>query len=572
MKAATPFLAIASLSLCCASVFAAAVAPVPVVDKTPPVITITYPANNAQVTDGSAPIIGKATDAGGVAGVTILFQGVTYPASGTTNWNFSTDSQGIAFSPGTNTFRAWATDRAGNNSLAIKRTFFYAVPSTLTVATVDDGSGTGGTVSGVTDQETLLINKSYRATARPSRGWIFADWSDGNGTLLGTNPVLNFIMQDSELLVARFVTNLFVPLKGSYRGLYGVDNLAGRTNSAPLTNSVVGAGKSGFVAVTTTTTGAFSGRFLWRGSSFPISGAFQDYQDGTAAADVAIPRGTNAAATISLHLVIATNPKLGGFGGTVTLSNKVFNIFGQKAKYVAAHPRLGRYNLAVGPLGDGGDSSVPQGFGFGSAIVGAGGAVTLTLSMPDSAEPLTFSSGMNADGTFAFYIPRNTGGGLLIGWLQFTNLTTLDVRGSNVTWNRPATASSLYPGGFTFQPLPIFGVRYPGTSAGGQLGWTSGVIHFTGDTIGGGFGNQLSYKRISNTLKVTDDNSAQLKVTFDPATGTFSGTFLSPSQTYPGAQAFQGIIIPKSSYAPIPYGVGYFINASESGRVILGPF
>ena len=538
-----------------ATVVTTVVTTVVAVDKVAPVVTITTPLNNARVTSTPITATGKATDAGRVVSVTILYQGQVYTAIGTTNWSLPLD-----LNPGTNNFYVWATDAAGNNSKPLMRSVFLVVDTTITVGL--DGNGT---VAGVVDQSNVEIGRSYHATARPASGWIFANWYDGNGVTLGTNAALTFVVQDSQVLVARFVTNLFTHLVGTYNGLYGTLN--SQPQPADPSVPVVGPGLSGFITITTTKTGSFTGKVLWMASSFPISGAFQDQGDGTASSDVEITRGTNA--PIEMHLVIDTNPKTGGFSGVLGSGGSVSYMSGQMQKYVAGHPKAGRYNLAVGPLGS--DGSAPLGFGYGTVTVGTTGAAVLSMTLPDSTTAFSFSTGMNRDGTFPFYSSRNSGTGLIIGWLAFTNTTTADVRGSNVTWIRPATSSALYPGGFTFSPLPVFGAFYPAvTASSAPLGWSTGLISYNGDSIGGFYGDVLAYNKKLNLMTAIDSNENLLKISFAPTTGTFSGSFISPVTGK--AQAFRALLIPKSDFAPLPFGVGFFLNASEAGQVTLAPF
>jgi len=85
-----------------------------IMDATAPTVSITSPANNANLNTSNVGITGTAADANGIASVHVsIDNGLFTLASGTTSWSFS-----ATFANGTHTITAKATDMAGNTNKA----------------------------------------------------------------------------------------------------------------------------------------------------------------------------------------------------------------------------------------------------------------------------------------------------------------------------------------------------------------------------------------------------------------------------------------------------------------------
>ena len=96
-----------------------------------PIITITFPINNAQLNNNKPTIQGTSSDSGsGVKQVQVSMDSGTYTlATGTTSWSYTSSS---SLSSGSHTVTAKATDNAGNVATA---------STTFTVNTIQNNSG-----------------------------------------------------------------------------------------------------------------------------------------------------------------------------------------------------------------------------------------------------------------------------------------------------------------------------------------------------------------------------------------------------------------------------------------------
>src|SRR5207244_8651765 len=117
------------------------------------------------------------------------------------------------------------------------------------------------------------------------------------------------------------------------------------------------------------------------------------------------------------------------------------------------------------------------------------------------ATKLTQSSQISEDGTWPLFAPLYKGGGLLIGWISFTNRTGDDLHGA-VNWiKRPDLKAHYYSSGFAM----------------------------AGDAIGSIYA-PLSILAINTEIsKLQSENGANSVVTAikaSPTTGIFNGTLI----------------------------------------------
>lgn len=217
-------------------------------ETVPPSIAITNaPADFARLTEANVTIAGVADDDVGVLRVEVenLSTGTLQTADGTQTWIAN-----VVLTPGVNTVRVRSVDQAFNTSPWVTRYFTYVVNSRLTVTTRGQG-----TVSPNLDGKLLEIGKTFRITAKPGRGRIFAGW----GGATGQGTALDFVMRSNLVLTAIFVTNPFVPAAGSYAGLFTDTNTYARDGNGMLTLQI-------------SESGAFSGRLRSSGRKLPFRG------------------------------------------------------------------------------------------------------------------------------------------------------------------------------------------------------------------------------------------------------------------------------------------------------------
>ena len=97
----------------------------------------------------------------------------------------------------------------------------------------------------------VQVGSHVTLTATPGRNQIFSNWVFGASApySITNTPTLRFLMQTNFIAEANFVTNVFLPVKGTYYGLFAPTNAPReQTNSGAVTLSVA-------------SSGAFSGRF-----------------------------------------------------------------------------------------------------------------------------------------------------------------------------------------------------------------------------------------------------------------------------------------------------------------------
>jgi hypothetical protein len=157
----------------------------------------------------------------------------------------------------------------------------------------------------------------------------------------------------------------------------------------------------------------------------------------------------------------------------------------------------------------------------------------------------------------------NAGGGLVIGWLTFTNdVDTLNDLEGMVNWIKPAQASATrtYPNGFAFgvaNGIEAQGALWINTQP--LLNSRNGVVAFTGGGL-----NQPTFDSISVDAngKITDlTRTNALVLTLTASSGLFAGSFTATDGTMRHIN-FSGAIHQKQGK-----GYGQFLGADQSGNV-----
>jgi hypothetical protein len=68
----------------------------------------------------------------------------------------------------------------------------------------------------------------------------------------------------------------------------------------------------------------------------------------------------------------------------------------------------------------------------------------------------------------------------------------------------------------------------------------------------------------NNAVAVTGSNSNNLSLTLNAATGTFTGSFVSPVTN--GPTALKGVLLPENNA-----GFGYFLGTNQGGGILIQP-
>jgi len=223
------------------------------VDVTKPLLTISTPKSGLHQSNNPAlTVTGTAKDNSRMDAVFFGLNGADWSLASTTNNWTNWTAPNLALTPGTNVFRAYAVDAAGNASITSTGKYVSDLYTPLIVQT--NGSGT---VTPNYNGKWLRIGGVYKMTAKAGTGFGFRNWSGGSSI---TNPILTFVMASDLAFTANFgdvmrpvniisypmvnqrVTNATIALAGKAKDNVGVAGVwyqinGGDWNPASTTNS-----------------------------------------------------------------------------------------------------------------------------------------------------------------------------------------------------------------------------------------------------------------------------------------------------------------------------------------------
>jgi hypothetical protein len=498
-------------------------------DTKPPTVSITSPAANAKLTNSTVVVQGKAADDLGVALVQIRLENAAgtneyQPAIGTNTWTATVTN----LIPGLNTVRARAFDTSSNVSATVTRSFTYVIVSPLTLT--NDGNGT---ITPNLNGQLLQVGANFTVTAKPGVGWLFAGWSQGS---TASTAALTFTMQSNLVLQANFIPNPFIPVAGSYQGLFydtnGVENQS-----------------SGFISITLASSGSFSAKVQPAGKGYGFSGQFS--AAGISSNLVSI-KGTSPV-SVQLQMDFA-NARI---NGVVINSNWTAQLTADRSLYSKLNPapQAGKYTLMLPGSDDA--ASLPGGDSIGTVTVAATGGVTFAGTLGDGTK-VSQKALVVGQGEWAFFLPLYAGQGSALGWLTFTNEPASDLRGA-VTWIKLPQASTFYPGGFTNE-LELIGSAYQFSNGIPVLNITTGQVSFANGNLPQGFTNMVA---LSAASKVTNLSTNPLTLTITTTSGLIKGTVTDP--TSGKVITLNGVLLQK-----LNEGHGFFPGTNQTGRLLFG--
>lgn len=422
------------------------------------------------------------------------------------------------------------------------------VDLTLTIGPVDGGKVTKGFL-GTSERKPGF---TYKVTAKPNRGYVFAGWT---GTITSSNPTLVFTMREGTTLQANFVLDPFEPdFSGKYQGMAETDDPLGLA--------------AGALSVAVGKAGSFSAKFRHGKKTYSFKGAFSGL--GLYQRELKI-RGK------VLKISLASDPAgTDLITGTIEIDSVIYDVTADRATFAKLTPtdRAGAYTILFPPDPD--NSQVlaprPQGHGWATATIAAAGTVKVAGELGDG---VAFSAGgfLAKDGEFKFFVPLYKGLGLFAGTLAFAgpprdpSPAVSDVTGATV-WTKPAEPRNpIFPKRFatTLDPLgslytvPASNERaFPGLDAAGNA-----RLRFLGGDLPADLAKDILIStRNAVTYPAPTSPADKLKLKFKPKAGTFSGSFLDPGVNK--AKPCTGVILKKQSR-----GAGHFPGTSDTGQVEL---
>lgn len=500
-------------------------------DKTPPTATIKSPVPGAFVTNSTIVVNGSASDNVAVAAVYWQLEN----ADGSNGWQLATGTNKWSATitnliPGTNKVRVEAFDTSSNVSKIVAHTYTYVFTAPLSLT-----KNGNGTISGATNAEWLRVGYKYTLTAKAGSGYVFSNWMEGADWVATNGPVLKFIMESNLSLTANFIPNPFIPEAGTYQGLF--------FNPDDVTQA-----GSGFFHATVENNGAFTAKFQQGSKSIPIAGQFSLTGDWSTSA---LKSWGNTAIELQLDL-----PSGNFISGLLSNSAWTSQLNAGRAVFSKTNPapEAGKYTLIL-PVGTN-SATMLGGNGFGAVTVVTNGGVTFAGTLGDGTK-VTQMTTVTSLGEWPFYVSFESGRGMLLGWLNFTNEPDLDLEGQ-LYWFKPSQpASATYKAGFT-NTIEADGSAYSFAKGEPVLDLTNGYVLLNGGGLTQNISDQFTLEPKNIVV-----GSNKLHLTFTTATGLFQGT---TTNALGKTMAIGGAVFQKQTN-----GFGLFLNTNQTGSVYLAP-
>lgn len=399
----------------------------------------------------------------------------------------------------------WTADSGNPNIKTNNATISFVMQPNLVLKANFTAFGEYGNITSVgfgsvTPNQTtniLIYGHTYTVKAVPTAGNLFAGWS---GSSTNTAASLTFTMQPGYSLVANFVTNQYLAMKGTYNGLF-----LG-------TNSTDSVWNSGAITVTANEKGAASVKLTMPSGTYSFNTQFS----ATGAAVGTVKR--SAASSLTVTLVINTSDASETITGSVSEgTNWSSPVYGEIAAYDGAKkisPAKGNYTLAI--IGDTSKPTTPAGDAFGTVAVTAAGKVTWAGKLPDNTQ-ITPSTTIGKSGLWPFFYTRS-GRDVLIGWLTVSTNDYSTVSGS-ITWARKSASTGAYKSGFT-NSFDSVGSSYVVPTSGTGLSIEVPALTVNGADFGSDTTFSMSFTAKTLTYSSLDGKTT-VKVT--PKTGLVTG-------------------------------------------------
>jgi uncharacterized repeat protein (TIGR03803 family) len=512
-----------------------------IVEKTKPLVTITSPKAGSH---SMAPVLsGTASDAVELQNVTYWItnknNGVTTTLSGqatlaaglrsVSNWTIQT-----TLLPGTNILALQSSNYANLGSAVAHTAFFYQVTAPLQLLASPTGLGK---ITGVTNDANLYIGERYTVTAKPAFNCWLTNWSE-NGSVVGSNETLTFIMESNLTVTANFASNLFVGMAGRYDGIFFPSYAEGATEET-----------SGLIEnLLLKTNGIYSGKMYLAGSAYSLAGAFDRAGNAT-------ERITGGKVILQMNIPWQTSPRQinglvqGDSGGWISSNLNLY----------AAATNLGNfpaYTLLLAQ--DTNISGAPPSYGY-AVVTNTGRMVKITGILSDGT-PFSRSEPINDQNEFPVYANLYGGKGLLLGQLSLSAGIFGAVPAGNVTWIKPLSATGLYKSGFT-TALGVEGSPWTNSAAAlAALFTTNAQLVISG---GGLASNVVCAVRLTSTdtLQLVSGSPRFSSGSVNRVNGEFKVLFLNAAGKKVTAY---GTILQNTNL-----GGGFFLGTTEAGTITL---
>lgn len=395
-----------------------------------------------------------------------------------------------------------------------------------------------GKVTPNPDTLQVVAGHSYTFTATPDSGSEFQNWT---GTFNSDSATITVTVTNNIALQANFVVSPFLPLAGTYNGLF-------------YESDQVRQASAGAVTLSLNTRGKYSGKVQLGSKRYAFSGKLTL---GCVATNALKRAKTLSPLTLTLR--VGTNGEIDQIFGNVTDGTWISGLTGDRAVYNSRTnpaPATGLYTFVIpGSF----DSTQPRGHSYGTVRVSTGGIATWVGALSDSAH-LTQSAPLSKHSVWPVYASIAGGSESVLSWLTFTNQAASDISGQ-LSWIKSANSKSRYfSNGFDYVSIAAGSAFHPpGTNDILTAGDAS--VDFSGGNLAADFSNIVN---IGPKNKVTNMSNNKLSLAFGLANGIYHGLVTDPNtgKTMP----YSGVVFQKQNA-----GYGFLLGTSLSSRVDLSP-
>ena len=404
------------------------------------------------------------------------------------------------------------------------------------LALSQEGTGTISPALG----STVVAGRMYTLTAKPAAGEEFAGWT---GSIVSDSPIIKFAANSNIVLHAKFVPSPFLPIMGTYNGLFNED-------------AQVNQNSSGSFSVTVSTHGNYSAKIQLGASKLSFTGKLNLQCTATSTVN------RKLAAPLTVQLRVGTNAEIDQIFGQLQGNSWTATMTGDRAHFSSKTnpaPYVGGYTMII--PGQSGDSSKPAGHGYGTVKVATSG-VTLFAGVLADGTKVTQSTALSKNGMWPFYASLYVGQGSVLSWLTFANHASDDLSGTMSWIKLPVATARYYPGGFTTEVVASGSTFVkPASPNDLVLNLPNAVVHFSGGNLNPDFANNIA---LGASSKVTNESANKLSMAFSTSTGLYKGTVVDP--TTGSTMPFAGAVFQKTDL-----GYGSLMGASQSSSVVVSP-
>ncbi len=314
--------------------------------------------------------------------------------------------------------------------VTIKKNFLGKVKATFTPWPKNTAPLTlqiigGGAVSPNDNGKLLALGRVYTVKAESNREWFFTGWTGATGSesFASNNTVLHFTMQSNLVLQANFIANPFTDVAGQYIGLFQSDE----------TNTLQ---SSGYITVTVSLEGAFSGYWETGNGRHPLSGLLDS--DFAYATNYTL-KGEDP---VTIGFAALDNNTIEGTIGNSQWSSAIEMV--QTDHTVTSYSGDGTYH--IGFTNAAGDEA-----GKAIGVFAKRGSATLSGKLSDNSSFIA-NSFFSPTATWPFYAPLYGGKGYLLGWIEVapgdggTDYSHFTAQGSFVWLQKDGAAQQLSAG------------------------------------------------------------------------------------------------------------------------------